>query len=368
MPMSRKKTKKVKVCASELIDVDVQHISLVRHPANRMPFGIMKADRTGGTKMFDIDLSKLFQKSESAVVPVVTSVIVNGEVTDSILSILKEEGFSTDEPQVQGDITIFPQDAVATGNEQIVKITDSIAMAVNVVKAEGAFAERCAARGFYPSISIATDLLQDELYRAIEKSDSPGTASEKITTIVAEYGSYMAGLIGSLPTMVFKAEETIAKADSATPVVAATESDDDSGVEKSEPETPEAVETVEGEGEPAPEPVEKSEPETPAPAEPAAEAEPKIDLRTLITEVTKGVTEAISPRLDELAGKIDEQSSRITQVEEVAKSASDTVNQSVFGGVFGVEDKAERRFEKAEASDGGPLIDTGFSKLGRRGK
>lgn len=359
-----KTKRKVKVCSSELIDVDVEHISLVHRPAIRQPFGIMKAEQKRGTQMFDIDLSKLFSKSEAALVPVVTSILVNGEVSEGLLSILKAEGFLVDQPQVQGDVTVFPQDAEVTGNEQVVKITDNVAMAVSVIKADGAFHERCAARGFYPSISIATELLQDELYRAVEKSDSPGAAAQKITDLVADFGQYMSGLIGSLPTMVFKAEEIILKAETSAPVAEAPTTDDAGGdgadgEEADGDEDNGTVEKNEGDGE-----NEGGDEPTPAQA-------PALDIDAIISAVQKGVTDAIQPQITSITDKLGELDTQISEVADVAKAAKDTANMTVFGGVFdtGVRDERPQPTAKSEEDfDGGPMIDTGFAGFNRKGK
>lgn len=323
----------------------------------------MKADKSakGGKSMFD--LTNVFQKSEDApleavVQPVVTSVIVNGEVHPDIIDLLKAEGFDTEDVATENGVTVFTQDVEFEGDVDIVKLSDTIAMTVGVMKADGAFAQRCAERGFYPSVSIATDLLQGELYRAIEKSDSPSAASEKVGSIVSEFGTYLSSLIGSLPTTVFKAEEAIAKADLTTPVEkddepvkddAKKDDDDqpiDTGITKSEDDN---VDDDNDNSDDAGTKVEKTD-------------EP-IDIASIITQVTKGVTDAIAPTLTDLSGKIEAMGDRVDEAVDVAKNADETVRNSVFGG-FSSDDPAPSKTAKSE-DDSLPLLDTGFGGFGR---
>lgn len=205
--------RKLRVKAHELVDVDVGLISLVKRPSTRIPFSIIKSeDAKGGNKMFD--LAQVFARKSEASAPIVTSVIVKGEASEQMLKVLAEAGFTVEKAETAEGVTIYAQDVDYEGDVSVVKLNDTVALTVPVLKtAACSFAERCAAQGFYPSLSIATELLSCELHRAVEKADSPSAAAQKVQTVVADFGSFMTSLVSGLPSLVFKAEAVIAKAE-----------------------------------------------------------------------------------------------------------------------------------------------------------
>src|SRR3990172_10472956 len=88
----------------ELHDADVQFVSIVKRPANRTPFRILKSAHTeaqGEPKMFDLSMgiSRMF-KGEPATKPVIACVLVaktadlaaaKAKITAAGLSIAKAE-------------------------------------------------------------------------------------------------------------------------------------------------------------------------------------------------------------------------------------------------------------------------------------
>jgi len=351
--------RKVKIAASELTDVDVDLISLVHRPASRIPFGLMKSDSTtGGNQMFD--LSNIFKREET--VPVVTSVIVKGEASAKMLAFLKAEGFAVEEVQQIDGVSVYPQDVPYVGDVSVVKLTEELAVTVPLVKGEGSFAEMCASRGFYPSLNIATELLQHELYRAVEKSDSPSAASQKVNAVISDFGQFMSSLVGGLPTAVFKTEEAILKMDDTAPV--SQEAPEGTGEEapaqeEQAAEMPEQAGEVEApEGEQAEgEQVEKADDE--GSEEPEAPAAPAIDFAALSAAIAKSVTDSIAPELSQLREGFDAVSQRLTEVENISKSAVEATHGTVLGGVFNERGAGVKKTE-AVGAEASPLIDTGF--------
>lgn len=343
----------VLIKARELSDVDVDLISAVHRPASRVPFGIMKSEdqvqEKSGGNMFDL----LFKREAGApVASVITSVILKSEPTDAVGKALGDLGLKIDEKQEIDGVTLLVQDStIAKEDTMLVKLDDNVAVMVPMIKMDGDFAAHCASRGFYPSISIATDLLQEELYKSMSKAKDGADAAEMMGKATADFGSYMTQLARGLPSTVFKMEEStelkaafVVKAEAAPAEPAKT----DETAEKSPAEkidelaagagekTADGVET---------ETVEKSEPQG-------------VDVAAMAEIITKSVMEGIKPQLDGFGGKIDEFSGRLDTVEKVSKSADQAVRGTVLGTVFG--DREPGHIEKSD-DDGPPCIDTAYS-------
>lgn len=358
----------VKIAASELTDCDVELISMVYRPASRVPFGLMKSEdaNKGGKGM--IDLQNIF-KTDRSIKTVVNSVIINGQASAPVMEVLKAEGFSLDNAQEVDGTTIYPQDAAVSGEQAVIKLSDNLAVGVSLFKAEGSFAEACAQRGFYPGISIATDLLQDELYKAVHKSDSSAAAAEKITTLVGDFGTYIAGLIKGLPQQVFKSEQALAALASDTATAAEKEKAEptstEAGTETQKSEAPAGGAEVAGtEGDEAkPEEgagVEKGEGEGSDKEPEAQEQAPTVDVAAIVAAVSKSVTDALSPKLSDLSTQVNSLGERVGQVEGMAKSADKAVRGIIPQGVFS---KNDGEIESEEVRKGEPpLLDTGFAR------
>lgn len=396
------KQRMVRVKASELVDVDVDLISLVKRPSSRIPWGIIKSeDAKGGSTMKGFDLGQLFVSKAEAPAPVVTSVLVKGEPTEQMLELLGNQGFSVENAETTEDgVTVFKQDVEYTGDVNVVKLSETLALTVPVVKADGSFAEMAAARGFYPSISIATELLQCELYRVVEKSDSPAAAAGKVADLVNDFGSFMSSLVGGLPAVVFKTEQAVGaieveKAEKrAAPKAVADPADAGAGTVP----TGDAVPAPTAETTPAVEaaPVETGDHNSDAPAheaptnpiadataaaeapaeeapaveaatrenEPVAEA---VDGKTVITHVAKDepkgltaedVAAIVASTVEKSVEKLVE---RIDGIEQGVQKAEEKLGTTVFGGVFG-ESRNRQPEDVEKAEERLPLLDTGFMR------
>lgn len=378
-----KQKKQVTVKACELLDGDVQLISMVGRPANRIPYGLMKSEK-GDNQMFDLNLANLFKSEQKQAAPVVTAVLVKGEASTEMLAVLKEQGFLVDEVQKTDEgVSVYPQEHEYRGEVTLVKLTEDVALAVPMVKAAGSFAEMAAAHGFYPSINIATDLLQCELHRAIEKSDSPNEAATRVGELLSDFGGYMQTMVKGLPAIVFKTEQALgsatveetaeasteeveksAKSTKSAPAKATDEededekamkkaeesseeaSDDEGDVEKSEDEDDtldtgieKSEETSDDEGTEDATEVEKQEEQGEAPAAPAVDTD----------AIVKAVTAALQPQLDELRKSVSETGAKVEKAEEVLGQP--------LGNVFGTTDRSE---ELRKSEPVGPSIDTGL--------
>lgn len=386
--------------ATPLEDVDVDLISLVNRPSSRVPFSIMKSeDAKGGNTMKGFDLNNLFAKSEAPTAPVVTSVIVKGEADQKMLDLLKEQGFSVEKAETKDGVTIYPQEVAYQGDVSVVKLTDNVAITIPVVKADGSFAEMCAAAGYYPSISIATDLLQCELYKAVEKSDSPTAAAAKVSSVVSDFGQFMSKLVGGLPEMVFKAEVEITKAAKKTKAAIAEDAkdggaDDDeedangnkikkdasaTGVQDTAKKIADGAENngVDGNADSATalaadvgKTVVKAEDGTEIKDGTEVKADPvekteKVEAPVInVDEIAKSVAAALKPQLDEVKQSVTDLGTRVETVEGTVQKAAEAVNGTTLAGVFGTP--IERTPVEKSDDESGPLIDTAFA-FGKKG-
>jgi hypothetical protein len=345
----------VLIKARELSDVDVDLISAVHRPASRVPFGIMKSEdsvqkKSGGT-MFDL----LFKREAGApVASVITSVILKSEPSEAVSKALGDLGLKIDEKQSVDGITMLVQDSViAKEDTMLVKLDDNVAVMVPMIKMDGDFAAHCASRGFYPSISIATDLLQEELYKSMSKAKDGADAAEMMGKATADFGSYMTQLARGLPSTVFKMEESadlkaafVVKAGAAP--AAETEKTPAEKIDEIAVDAAEKTEAKDAADDKAAEKVtevEKSEPQG-------------VDVAAMAELITKSVMDGIKPQLDGFGGKIDDFAGRLATVEEVSKSADRAVRGTVLGTVF--DDRQPGHIEKSE-DDGPPCIDTAYS-------
>lgn len=391
--------RRIKVKAHELLDVDVDLISLVKRPSTRIPFPIIKSqDAKGGHSMFD--LAQVFRAKSEAQAPVVTSVIVKGEASPGMLELLAKQGFSVEKAETENGITVYPQDVAYDGEVSVVKISDTLALTVPVIKAaDGSFAEMCAARGFYPALNIAVDLLNCELYKAVEKADSPSVAATKVAAVVSDFGTFMSTLVGALPGQVFKTEDAVTNGDeepgSNEPEAASEEATSEdapagptieqqaSDVEQPPVDTGEhasdapahesetnpirdaAAAAENPTDEPPPAVVEADDPTNTQVASPV-EGQPTIT-HVAKDEVAEIVAAALGAALSPITEALTGLTGRIDGIEQGVQKAEEKLGTTVLSGVFDAH-RAERSVTVAEKADNdGGLIDTAFAhKRGRK--
>ena len=144
---------KVKVVLNEIVDVDVEYVSLVRHAANRSPFKIIKSE---GSNM--IDLKKLFSKAQEEtdkapeLVAVFTgaAVAARQELESLNMPVIKDE--VKDGVNVITLVEALPEDMV------VLKFDETTAVGVaNISKTftewpdGNTFVENMQQAGFYPT-------------------------------------------------------------------------------------------------------------------------------------------------------------------------------------------------------------------------
>lgn len=208
--------KTVTVEATELLEPDVQFISLVKRGANRIPFRITKSENDS---MINLDLSRIFKREKP---PTVLAVIVNkAEVTDEVASIVKEAGFSIESPVKQDGCTIFKQHDSLDGahavklNEDVAILMREDSLELPVAKAEESWAkefyESMQCDGFYAAVGPATSYMQSTLSYALYKAESPEAAKKAAAEILGAYTDYTMSMVGAIPASAFKMAEAVSK-------------------------------------------------------------------------------------------------------------------------------------------------------------
>lgn len=349
-----------------------------------MPFSIVKSEdakESGGT-MFD----NLF-KGEGPKAAV-TAIVLKSAPTEAVSKALTDMGFAVSEPQDYEGVTLLPQAQFAKGDTMLVKVNEDVAVMVPMMKMSGEFASVCAHRGFYPSINIATELLQEQLYKSVHKAKNGADAAEAISSVVADFGSYMAQLAKGLPADVFKLEksEELASALAGDGSTAAPDTEDataeegaaDADVEKADAEPTEAeiAEIEKGAGKAWKDMTDEEKKAAKAKAKGAAPMKSEDDVEKPATEgtdapvaaaidiaaIVKAVKDGISPEITALSEKIDSVSERVEKAESTAEQAAEQAKNTVFGGVF--DSRADAVVEKNEGADRAPpLLDTGFRSV-----
>lgn len=369
--------------ATELIDTEVQAVSLVKKGAIRVPFRIVKEDTSDM-----IDLSKIaataFNKSATALPTVYAAVVAKGEgfSLEAATKAITDAGLKVDNIEETDTAVFFKQDAKAPASVQTMKINDNFGLLVAGVQKSfesydfqsTTFKELFATEGFFPSMWMGADMLAYTIGNIMQKAENPGDAFTMISSAVDEFKTWMGDLAKAIPEHAFKADIALHKAevnageDGATPVVTepATpapveepEADDEAegteeeGDDADTPDEPEAVEKadkkkVKGKGNLTITKKDKStEPEAPAPDGNAALLKSIGELIDgKIAPVTKSLTD-VTKRLDGVDGKL--------------KKAEEAINGTVSADADGDHDEPERT-QKSE-SKVPPLLDTGMGRV-----
>lgn len=205
--------RKVVLKVNELQEMDVSFISLVKNAANRAPFKILKSAE-GKT----LDLKKLFslKKEESDEAPELVAIITKADCSEAISTILKGEGVAlVDTVDMADGLVMLPlKDGVDVENSVVLKMSDDIAAVVAGIEKSfynwpdsGDFSTNIQKAGFYPGVRVATDVLMDTLYNALETVEKGESPTEAVTDILKQFTDYVTSLATEIPTSAFKLEK-----------------------------------------------------------------------------------------------------------------------------------------------------------------
>jgi hypothetical protein len=318
---------KVKVVANELVDTDIEMVSLVRHGANRCPFKVLKSDEPPSFKE-RVDEFFSIGRGDCSVV----AFFVRKDAAEKVLPLLKSEGIDIEKSEeADGVIAISVSDATPRG---FIQLNDVLAVAVDqplkefanesVVKA---YAESVGLQGFAPGVDMAVRGLADGVWSLLNSTET-GPRTErvaKVDTMLASFRKYITSLAKLLPEAVFKAEAvTKAVAEEFEMNLKGKLSEavpgDLDGLAKSE----EVVAPVAEQAAPVAE-VEKTEEVAAAAEAPAVEAAAAApDMTEVLASVVAKALAPITAKIDALATDVDRQrevtASLLAKKEQVAKA------------------------------------------------
>jgi hypothetical protein len=202
---------KVKVVANELVDTDIEMVSLVRHGANRCPFKVLKSEDDEPASLGD-KFQSFFSLAKGDVA--VSAYFIRKDAADKLLPILKAEGVDTSNvSETEGVVRVQVSEAAPKG---FVQLGDALAVAINqplkefseesVVKA---YADSGGPTGFAPSVNLAVAGLADAVWSLLNSGEAEGSREErvaKVDSMLASFRKYITSLAKTLPEQVFKVE------------------------------------------------------------------------------------------------------------------------------------------------------------------
>lgn len=349
--------RKVEIEVQEMTNADAHFISLVKRGAMRVPFRILKSEEKGM-----INLTRLWtQKGEEVDAPTMVAMVVpTGSNIDDLKESLEELGHKVVKTETredaQSEMLIFKDDFDA---EEILtfKMSENVGVVMENVKkyftpygAEGTdFMTNIQAQGFYPGMHMAMDCLCTTVMNALDEGENGNAPTELINKAVDEFATYVKDLASKIPSIAFKAETLVKKAEAeTTEEVVKEESTEESTEEVAKSEEDEAGDT---------ETVAKEESEGDADAADTEQVAKSEDDDLLDTAVTTVKEDAKS----ETATKSDESSDSETEVatkdesdtdeaetavkEEVTEETQETATKTEEAAALSVEDALDEKLQ-----------------------
>lgn len=377
----------LRVKATELVDANVDFVSLVKRGANRIPFRIVKQEDEPMLNLHKIGLT-LFNKADTAP-EIVAAVVPAGTDMTLVAEVFKGAGLDTKvfiKTEVDGVVTLAKSDADKAEDTVIIKTGDKIGLVVAGLKkafdgynGSSDFSEAVKAQGFYPSFCTAKEVLGDCVHVALHKSNSPAEAAEKISKTVEDFKSYVSALAGALPASAFYVDRyytDLYKSEEGTAVEtqkAASEADK----VKDEADKAKADEAAKGEAkksdeleagkEPVKEEAKKADdleagkPTAEPSAEMAALKKSQDEIMNVLSELQKSVTSAVTGLKEEVKKELAEVNGKVEKAAELARKTDAALNGTVFAEPAADKPK---RVEKNDNSGSSviPLLDTAYDR------
>lgn len=411
------KRKKVKIKAHALENADVHFISLVNRGANRIPFRVLKSEQKPM-----INLSNLFTTKKADTAPRVVAIVTPGAIAANMALALKAEGYEVTETVTKDDdgVAILSiVDGYEAEDVTTFKMSDDVAVMVehveksfNSYETENDFAENIKKAGFFPGFRIATEVMMETVANVVHSTEKGETPNESVTKALKGYQAYVMSLVKSIPATAFKMEtlapvviektdgesgdETTAEdtgTEGTTEVVEKGMLEENTNKEAKQTtgkkevpgkesqdntDSPNAnkvvTEKAEDEGNTEVTTDETTEGDTGTTEVVKAEDAKGVDTDALVakmaeivsTEIGKVTTavNSLSAQVEKVEGAAAQMQTRMDNVEEVAKSATEAVQGTVIGGETR-EDQHNATARKADEDDG--LFDTAFGFSGYEG-
>jgi len=395
----RKLTMKVR----EMRDADVQWISLVNRPANRIPFRVTKNEGKLEAGMFHLNRMFPSKKSEKTGSSVAAFLIQKSD-QETLLPRLKEAGFNTDNLIDQDGVLIVKQDADFNEAECVaVQLNERVgAMLSNVQKAftpyredSSSFSENLNKHGFYPSVNVAMGALDETVRNALWDAENVGEAASFIGNALEQFSGYIVTLVENLPEEAFTAmkvasapaeksedgdtsEETAKseaptegeKEEQAAGASKSEEGDEAGQAEKSEDageQGNEETSTTEKSEEESAEETQKSESDTSGSAEADDKGESASKSEDDLTKKMDSILEGLgnlTSKVDSLEKNQGTLSEKVESASKVAKAAQEAVEGTVSASEEDSHERPNLRAVKGDKGDfwSGTGLDSLFPK------
>ena len=179
---------KVKIKANELIETEVQEVSLVSQGANKAPFRILKEDGADGEAIItSIHISKNGKASYEALKP-----------------LIEKMGAKSHEAREKSIVIRFTEDAKddVSGmmlNKDVAVCFNQLDKGLYAYVNSDDFNTSMAVNNFYMHIGDAGYILKDVIYRTLDSKDTKEEAITKVSENINAYRKYITGLIKKLP-------------------------------------------------------------------------------------------------------------------------------------------------------------------------
>jgi hypothetical protein len=229
----------VKTQMTEMKSATVDRISLVAKASSRIPFRVIKEDRSAMTNpLKTLDLAQVFKGKKADPVPTIVGVVtMKGATFEAVKKAAAEAGFKVETVVENSDGSVVLKQADSAEGEKLVVIKmGDVAVTMKgfapyncVLDVSGdgdstvSFAEMCSAQGFYPDVSTVMDVLQTSVMQAAYKAEDPKSASETVAKMFDEAKAYAVTLMSALPAACFKMEKTLKAAPNANGSMATAE-------------------------------------------------------------------------------------------------------------------------------------------------
>ncbi|MEY9560464.1 hypothetical protein [Sinorhizobium fredii] len=210
---------KLSIKATELVDTDVNFVSLVKRGANRIPFRITKEDEPM------LDLHKIGRRLFKQADPqpeVVAAIFEKGTDSTRLAQLFKQVGLDPKtfvKTEQDGIVTVAKEGYDQAEDAMVLRISKDVGLVVSGLKKafqgydfeSTDFAEVMATGSFCSSVSMATDMLQHTIGSILYEAETPDQAADSIQKAIDEYKQYTVTLTKGLPVHAFKMDGALVK-------------------------------------------------------------------------------------------------------------------------------------------------------------
>ena len=203
---------KVKMKAAELVDVDLQLVSMVKNGAIREPFKIVKQEETLEDKFH-----KVFSKEAK---PHLTCVIVKKDKAKEVAMKMVDAGIVPDMTETtlkEGSVLFKLEGYKDEDTTVLMKSNEDVYMGFSRISKEYApyslenFEDKLEMVSIMPSIDGATYCLSNEIVNCIYGADSKTEAKKKMVEKMDVFKKFVSKLLDQMPESVYKLEQELQK-------------------------------------------------------------------------------------------------------------------------------------------------------------